>query len=116
MGKNKTKPTSFRPRGELLEKIDSVCDKLDCSRNDYINSALESALSEDIEENSPGPDRNTIQSNKRVEILIEKEPGKLYLQSTNRFFGNSSDYEFDETEVYDKKGNLVGRRIYVKAI
>ena len=53
MAKQKAKPTSIRPRGELLEKIDSVCEKLDCSRNDYINTALESAISEDVEEQKP---------------------------------------------------------------
>jgi len=59
MVKNNVKPTSIRPRHGLLEKIDSICEKLDCSRNDYINTVLESAVSEDMEEeNTPGPDRN----------------------------------------------------------
>ena len=59
MVKNNVKPTSIRPRHGLLEKIDSICEKLDCSRNDYINTVLESAVSEDMgEENTPRPDRN----------------------------------------------------------
>lgn len=68
MVKNKTKPTSFRPRGELLEKIDSICEKLDCSRNDYINSTLESAISEDIEK------ENNFGSIPSIEDIPETEP------------------------------------------
>ena len=117
MAKSKTKPTSIRPKPQLLEKIDSICEKLDCSRNDYIISTLESAVSEDLEEkNNLRPSRNTAQSLEPNVKFFDERDGKLYLQSDNSFFGNSSDYNFDETKVYDKNHNLVGKRAYVRLI
>lgn len=71
----KTKTISFRPRRELLKKIDSVCEKLDCNRSDYINTVLESAISEDIEEeNNSRSDRNTTPKEITVRDIPDKEP------------------------------------------
>ena len=104
MVKNKTKPTSFRPRGELLEKIDSICEKLDCSRNDYINTVLESAISEDIEENSSGPDRNTIPKEPKT---FDCRNGVLFENGIS--VGNCSDYDLNHGKVYEKNGKYLGQ-------
>lgn len=112
MTKNKLKPTSIRISQNLLEKIDAICDDANCSRNDYINSVLDDSVHNETNESKQSQNIKASNSNR----ILKEDNGKLYLQSDNSFFGNSSDYKFDKTEVYDKKGNLVGRKIYVKAI
>jgi len=108
----KTKPTSFRPRVELLEKIDSVCEKLDCSRNDYINSALESAISEDIEEENS---QDQEESKKPLLIKVEDveefdcKDKSLYLNGS--FYGKCSDFDMRKGEVYAKNGKYLGKII-----
>ena len=108
--KKKIKPTSFRPRGELLEKIDSVCEKLDCSRNDYINTALESAISEDIEEeNSQDQEESKKPQLIKVEDVIEFECKNGNLYENGSLFGSCSNYDLDQGKVYEKNGKYLGQ-------
>jgi len=39
-----TKTTSIRLEQDLIDEIDSKCSELDCTRNDFIKSTIESAL------------------------------------------------------------------------
>jgi len=39
--KKRVKPTSVRLDNELLEELDQRCEKLGCSRNDFINGSIE---------------------------------------------------------------------------
>jgi len=50
MVNEKIKPTSVRIPKNLLEKIDSICNDANCSRNDYIASALDEAVNNEIDE------------------------------------------------------------------
>jgi len=51
MAKNKIKPTSVRISESLLSKIDSLCNDVNCSRNEYITSVLDEAVHNEIKEN-----------------------------------------------------------------
>ena len=44
--KKKTKPTSVRLDDELLEELDKRCDKVGCSRNDFIKNSVEFAITQ----------------------------------------------------------------------
>jgi len=48
----KTKTASVRLPKEMYEKIDSVCDEVGCSRNDWIKDTLQDKLREETNENS----------------------------------------------------------------
>lgn len=45
-----TKTASVRLEKELFDKIDEKCVTLDCSRNDFIKNAIESALDQNNKE------------------------------------------------------------------
>ena len=42
--KKKTKPTSIRFDNDLLEELDQRCEKIGCSRNDFIKNSVEFAI------------------------------------------------------------------------
>ena len=63
--KKKAKPTSVRFDNELLEELDQRCEKIGCSRNDFIKNSVEFIITnqsdfdfgdeEEIEESEPKP-------------------------------------------------------------
>jgi len=64
--KKKTKPTSVRFDNELLKELDQRCEKVGCSRNDFIKNSVEFTIynsskfdfgneEEEIEESEPKP-------------------------------------------------------------
>jgi len=78
----KTKTASVRLPKEMYEEIDNICDGVGCSRNDWIKDTLQDKLreenSQDQEENSSGPDRNTTPK----EEPKPKEPQKVFIDFT----------------------------------
>jgi len=48
----KTKTASVRLPKEMYEEIDSICDEVGCSRNDWIKDTLHDKLREENNENS----------------------------------------------------------------
>ena len=50
MTKGKVKPTSVRIPEKLLERIDTICNDDNCSRNDYIISILDEAVHNEVDE------------------------------------------------------------------
>jgi len=48
----KTKTASVRLPKEMYEEIDSVCDEIGCTRNDWIKDTLQDKLREESNENS----------------------------------------------------------------
>lgn len=50
MVKGKIKPTSIRIPERLLEKIDTICSDASCSRNDFITTALDEAVHNEVDE------------------------------------------------------------------
>lgn len=86
MTKGKVKPTSVRIPENLLEKIDTICNDTDCSRNDYITSVLDDAVNNEIDEiddqvikdtkPEPKPTLEKIEEPKPTLTLID-EPKKI---------------------------------------
>ena len=71
MIKGKIKPTSIRIPEKLLEKIDTICNDSDCSRNDYITSILDEAIHNEIDDNE---DQNTKQDNEQSKEEPKEKP------------------------------------------
>ena len=44
--KKKAKPTSVRFDNDLLEELDQRCEKVGCSRNDFIKNSVEFAITQ----------------------------------------------------------------------
>ena len=65
----KTKTASVRLPKEMYEEIDSICDEVGCSRNDWIKDTLQDKLREENNENSQ--DQEVI---KDTEPEPEEEP------------------------------------------
>ena len=71
----KTKTASVRLPKEMYEEIDSICDEVGCSRNDWIKDTLQDKLREENNENTQ--DQEVIKDTKPQEItakLINEEP------------------------------------------
>ena len=89
--KKKTKPTSIRFDDELLEELDQRCEKVGCSRNDFIKNSVEFAITlqsdfdfgEEEEESEEGS-----------RIIVENVPDDPIPMAHGK--------------IYDDNGNLVG--------
>jgi len=86
----KTKTASVRLPKEMFEEIDNICDDVGCSRNDWIKDTLQDKLreenSQDQEENSYGPDRNTTPKEEpklKVEEIPELKNPKIVVTDFN---------------------------------
>ena len=98
----KTKTASVRLPKEMYEEIDSICDEVGCSRNDWIKDTLQDKLreesnenSQDQEENNLGPDRNTTPKEEpkpKIEVTDVKEPHIVEVDF------NPDDYEIEKAE------------------
>lgn len=73
------KPTSIRLRPELIEEIDDMCNEEGCSRNDKINTLIESALNP--EENEKEPIIKEVIKEIPVEKIVEKVVEKPVIQT-----------------------------------
>jgi len=85
--KKKIKPTSVRLDKDLLEEVDQRCDKVGCSRNNFIKNSVEFAITqtsdfdfgddEEMDETKEEPEKPEILSNLNVEL------GKVYDEDGN---------------------------------
>ena len=50
-----TKTTTIRLEEDLIEQIDSRCDDISCTRNDFIKSAIEAALKKEDDDAAHKP-------------------------------------------------------------
>ena len=73
------KPTSIRLPFDLLEEIDTMCAEEGCSRNDKINSLIESALNP--EDSQPEPIIKEVTREVPVEKIVEKVVEKPVMQT-----------------------------------
>jgi len=70
--KKKTKPTSVRFDNDLLEELDQRCEKMGCSRNDFIKNAVELAIT--TESKFDFGDEEESEEEPQVKVtLVEKE-------------------------------------------
>ena len=77
----KTKTSSVRLPKEMYEKIDTVCDDVGCSRNDWIKDAVETKLFEESSENIQDQEDIKVtllpQSNHEESERLLKSEGKI---------------------------------------
>jgi len=82
----KTKTASVRLPKEMYEEIDSICDEVGCSRNDWIKDTLKEKLREENNENNqdqeviedtepkPKPTVEEIPEIKEPKIIVDEVP------------------------------------------
>ena len=88
----KVKPTSVRLDNELLNKLDQRCNKVGCSRNDFIKNSVEFAITQqsdfDFGEDEAIGEAEKEAKNPQVQVcLVENE---------------------SQGTVRDDKGNVIG--------
>lgn len=78
--KKKTKPTSVRLSNELLKELDQRCEKVGCSRNDFIKNSVEFVITQqsdfdfgDKEESEEEPEKPQV----KVTLVEKEEPKSL---------------------------------------
>jgi len=99
----KTKTASVRLPKEMYEEIDSVCDEIGCTRNDWIKDTLQDKLREESNENSQDQ-----QVTKDTEPKIfDCRDGNLY--HDGNLFGKCADYNMRDGKVYDGSGEYLGQ-------
>jgi len=70
--KKKTKPTSIRFDDELLEELDQRCEKVGCSRNDFIKNSVEFAITQQSDFDFGDEEESEEEPQVKVS-LVEKE-------------------------------------------
>jgi len=71
--KKKAKPTSVRLDNDLLEELDQRCEKVGCSRNDFIKNSVEFAITQQSDFDF-GEEEEESEEEPQVKVtLVEKE-------------------------------------------
>jgi len=72
--KKKTKPTSVRFDSDLLEELDQRCEKVGCSRNDFIKNSVEFIINDSSNFDFGGDDDESEEEPKPIvtEIITKK--------------------------------------------
>ena len=71
--KKKTKPTSVRFDNDLLEELDQRCEKIGCSRNDFIKNSVEFDITQQSDFDF-GEEEEESEEEPQVKVsLVEKE-------------------------------------------
>lgn len=105
--KKKVKPTSVRLDNELLEELDQRCDKLGCSRNDFIKNSVDFIINQSSEFDFGDDD-------KKIDESIVEEPSRLFdcelgiMYENGIAIGNCADFHLDQGKVFDKTGKQIG--------
>jgi len=72
--KKKTKPTSVRFDNDLLEELDQRCEKLGCSRNDFIKNSVEFIITNQSDFDFGGEDESEEEPQVKVSLVEKEEP------------------------------------------
>jgi len=107
--KKKVKPTSVRFDNELLDELDQRCDKLGCSRNDFIKNSVDFAISQYSDFDFGDDDVEEVQQQEPIveEIrLFNCNSGKMY--ENDKDIGDCADYHLDHGKVFDNNGKQIG--------
>ena len=68
-----TKPTTVRLNKTLLADLDRKCTDLGCSRNDFITNAIESALTNSVNNEQERPELETaLQTKPKTDVVYPK--------------------------------------------
>ncbi len=89
--KKKTKPTSVRFDNDLLEELDQRCEKIGCSRNDFIKNSVEFAITQQSDFDFGEEEE---ESEEEPRIIVEHVPDDPIPMAHGK--------------IYDDNGNLVG--------
>jgi len=92
--KKKTKPTSVRFDNDLLEELDQRCDKLGCSRNDFIKNSVEFTIynSSNFDFGNEDDEEETEEPKPIVTEIIEPEKSSVIAHG----------------KILDDDGNVIG--------
>jgi len=107
--KKKVKPTSVRLDNELLEELDQRCDKLGCSRNDFIKNSVDFIINQSSDFDFGDDDEVEVQE---LEPIVEDirlfncNSGRMY--ENDKDIGDCADYHLDQGKVFDKSGKQIG--------
>jgi len=71
--KKKTKPTSVRFDNDLLEELDQRCEKIGCSRNDFIKNSVEFIITNQSDFDFGGDEEESEEEPQVKVTLVEKE-------------------------------------------
>lgn len=94
--KKKTKPTSVRFDNDLLKELDQRCEKVGCSRNDFIKNSVEFAITQ--QSDFDFGDEEEEESQVKVSLVEKEEPKPIVTEIK----------EIKHGKIWDDKGNLVG--------
>jgi len=89
--KKKAKPTSVRLDNDLLEELDQRCEKVGCSRNDFIKNSVEFAITQQSDFDFGEEEE---ESEEESRIIVENVPDDPIPMAHGK--------------IYDDNGNLVG--------
>jgi len=109
MAKRKCNPTSIRLDKELESNLNERCNKLGCSKNDFIKNSVEFMLTGysefdfGDEEDNPKESQKVVIKERRI---FDCENGFLYEDGNN--LGPCSNYNLVSGSVYDKQDNFLG--------
>lgn len=93
----KSKTSSVRLLKETYDDIDSICDDIGCTRNDWIKEAIDEKLEgKKSQDQEPKPEPK----------IFDCRDGNLY--HDGKLFGSCANH-LSLGKVYDDDGNLVGR-------
>ena len=72
--KKKTKPTSVRFDNDLLEELDQRCEKVGCSRNDFIKNSVEFAIYQSSDFDFGDEEESEEEPQVKVTLVEKEEP------------------------------------------
>lgn len=117
--KQKINPTSIRFDDELLSDLDKKCEKIGCSRNDFVKASTELMVydttnfdfGDDDEENNQDQDESKKPQLIKAQIIQEFDCKNGNMYENGSFFGKCSDFELNDGKVYAKNGKYLGKII-----
>jgi len=104
--KKKTKPTSVRLDNKLLKELDQRCEKVGCSRNDFIKNSVDFIISGQSEFNFG--DEEDFEEPKPLENIriFDCDDGKMYENGIK--IGNCKDFHLENGKVFDDNEKQIG--------
>ena len=72
--KKKAKPTSVRLDNDLLEELDQRCEKVGCSRNDFIKNSVEFAIYQSSDFDFGDEEESEEEPQVKVTLIEKEEP------------------------------------------
>jgi len=105
--KKKVKPTSVRLDNELLNELDKRCQKVGCSRNDFIKNSVDFIINMSSDFDFGDDEEIDEESEQQGKIrLFNCYLGRMYENGND--IGDCANYHLDNGKVFDKSGKQIG--------